>query len=115
MFLNYADVHAQPQFASKLDASANAAASVTIAADPDQFWVLDWIAWSYDGTPSGSLTVSIGGTVVFEVDVITGGQGLLRFDGAEIYNAAQTKNEALVVTLAAGGSGVIGKLQIRYR
>ena len=116
MHSNFADLHAQPRFEKKLDAAGNAACTLTVAADPDNFWVLDWIAWSYSGDPTGGkCTVSIGGVNVFEVDVTSGGPGLLHFDQHELYNASQTKNEALQVTLAAGGGSVVGKLQIRYR
>lgn len=116
MHSNYADLHAQPRFETKLDASADAAASITVAADPDNFWVLDWVAWSYSGDPTGGkCTVTIGGATVFEVDVTSGGPGLLNFDKHELYNQLQTKNQPLVVTLAAGGGSVVGKLQIRYR
>ena len=116
MHSNFADLHAQPKFKTDLQKGTDTPCECSEPANADNFWVLDWVAWSYSGAPTGGkCTVSIGGVNVFEVDVTSGGPGLLHFDQHELYNAAQTKNEALVVTLAAGGSGVTGKLQIRYR
>ena len=116
MHSNYADLHAQPHFRTDLTKGADAPAACGASPDPDQFWVLDYVAWSYSGDPTGGkCTVEIGGTTVFEVDVTSGGPGLLNFDKHELYNPLQTKNESLVVTLAAGGGSVVGKLQIRYR
>ena len=116
MHSNFADLHAQPKFKTDLEKGANLQCVCSQGADADNFWVLDYVAWSYSGDPTnGKCTVKIGGTTVFEVDVTSGGPGLLNFEQHELYNAAQTKNQALVVELAAGGGSVVGKLQIRYR
>lgn len=116
MYQNYADLHAVGKVAQKLDASANADAVVTVPAKQTEFWVLDWLAWSYSGSPTGGkVTVSIGGTVLFEVDITDDGPGAFHFENAPLYDANETTNQALVVTLAAGGAGVTGKLNIRYR
>jgi len=67
---------AEIQIAHKHDASSNADAAVTIAADVDHIHVIDRIFWSYSGTPTaGRLTVSVGGTVVFDHDIRTAGPG----------------------------------------
>lgn len=112
---NYADCHSQPSFHRKLDAAANAAATITVAADADQFHALDWVGWSYDATPTGGkLTVAIGGVTFAEADITSAGPGMLRFD-PPLYNSEQTKSEAMVITLAAAGAGVTGKVYARVR
>jgi hypothetical protein len=106
---NYADNDAQPKFA-RATAAAGLDAVVTIAANAVEFWVIDWITWSYSNVPTaGKLTVTIGGTVVWEVDVTVGGPGHVEFTGA-LYGA---KNQAVVVTLANGA--VTQKVNVRYR
>ena len=116
MHSNFVDLHAQPKFETDLLKGANLPCECSQDANADNFWVLDYVAWSYSGNPTGGkCTVQIGGTTVFEVDVTSAGHGFINFEQHGLYNAAQTKNEALVVTLAAGGGSVVGKLQIRYR
>ncbi len=113
---NYVDIDSAPRFVLKNDASSNADASATLAADADNFWAIDWIGWGYDGTPTGGrLTVTIGSTVVFDIPITAGGPGFLDFSGAPLYAQAQTRNEAVTVKLFAGGSGVTGKVQFRAR
>lgn len=92
--------------------AANTDAVVTIAAAAGERWVLDRIDWSYDGTPTGRLTIAFGGTTILDIDIIAGGPGNLEFLGG-LNN--ETKNEACVITLAAGGLGVTGKLFVHYR
>jgi hypothetical protein len=106
---NYADNDAQPRFATDAEASGTAAV-VTIPANTEEFWAIDWISWSYGGDPTGgNLQVSIGGTVVWQVDITIGGPGHIEFDKA-LYGL---KNQAVVVTLANGG--VANKVNVRYR
>lgn len=110
---NYADLEAQPEIIKKHDAAADAAATATKAANADQFWVVDWITWSYEGgTPTGNLIVTLGSTTVLDVDIVAAGPGQLIFD-KPLY--VGTKNEALTITLAAGGTGVTGKVSARIR
>lgn len=97
----------------KFDSADNTAITLTKAADEDQFWGADWVTWSYDDEPTGGrLTITIGSLVVVDIDIISGGPGILRFD-PPLY--VGTKGEALVAVLAAGGSGVAGKLSLRVR
>jgi len=113
------DGHATPAFSDSQGADDTAVA-ITIAADADNFWVLQKIIWSYDGDPTGgSITVTIGGTTVDYFDITSGGPGFMDYSIAGngmtgLYNTSRTKNEALVVTLAAGGGTVEGSLTIRY-
>lgn len=112
---NYADTCAAPKFLSKLDAASNADAAVTQDADVAQFWVVDWVYCSYaGGTVTGKLTITIGGATVFETDITSTGPHQFLFD-PPLYNPAETKNQALVITLGAGGSGVTGKVNARIR
>ena len=68
--------------------------------------VLALVAWSYDNTPTaGSLTIEDGsGTTVFKVDITAAGPGFIPFDPP----LKGTANTALIATLAAGGAGVSG-------
>jgi hypothetical protein len=68
------------------------------------------VAWSYSGDPTGgNLKIEDGsGTTVFSVDVTSKGPGFFLFP-EPLRGAANT---ALIVTLAAGGSGVSGKVNV---
>lgn len=106
---NFADPAAEPQFSTAAQASGTEAV-ITIPANADQFWCLDWISWSYGGTPTnGNLQVSIGGVVVWQIDITVGGPGHIYFKPG-LYGR---KNQAVVVTLANGG--VANKVNVRYR
>lgn len=115
MFQNHADKCAIPWFDKKLDAAAGAAATITKAAATDRFHVLDWVAWSYDSAPTGGgLTITIGGVTYLDIDITAAGPGMMRFD-PPIYNPAETRNEAVVITLDGGGGSVQGKVNVRGR
>lgn len=92
-------------------------ATKTIAADADHTWDVRGIYYSYDATPTGGLlTISIGGTDVFKEDIPSAGADSFVFangDGEDGLHG--DKNEAVVITLAAGGSGIAGKVNILYR
>lgn len=86
-------------------------AVITIALSDSQFWVLDWISYSYATAPTaGKLTVTIGGVLVYDVDITAAGSGHINFDWP-LYQEAFGK--AMVVTLANGTAAK--KLNIRYR
>lgn len=89
---------------------SNAAAVVTYAAVADSYHVVSGLAWSYSNTPTGgNLKIEDGsGTTVFSVDITTGGAGFLPFSPYK----RGTTNTAMIVTLAAGGSGITGKLSV---
>lgn len=112
---NYADPEATAKFAGKFDAGANAASEITVAASPDEFWVLDSVGWSYSGDPTGGrLVVSIGGETLIDIDITSSGPGLIEFH-KPYYKTDETRGEAMVITLHAGGSGVTGRVFCRYR
>lgn len=110
MKIDYAEPDATPYLATAATASGTNAV-VTLAADHDQFWVIDWISWSYGGPPTGGkLEVSIGGVIVFQIDITAGGPGHVDFS-RPLYIPAL--NRAVVVTLTNGT--VANKLNVRYR
>lgn len=97
------------EIAKKIDASANADASVTITPDDDAHVLIDQIEASYDGTPTdGKLTITDGGTTVWEIDVTAARESIIFAGGLKC-------DQTTVVTLAAGGAGVTGKINVLYR
>ena len=90
--------------------ASNTAAVVTYAAVSDRRHAINGIAWSYSGAPTGgNLKVEDGsGTTVFTMDVTAAGAGFVPFAAP----LAGRNNTALIVTLAAGGSGVSGKVSV---
>jgi len=90
--------------------AANTAAVVTVAAVEEEIHVVVYILLSYNAAPTnGRLTVVSGSTTLLDQDITSEGLAPLPIE-AGIHNG--TKNEAMVVTLAAGGSGVIGNLEV---
>ena len=112
---NIVNPQAHVQVDTKHDASANAAAVITIAADAENFWAISRIDWSYSGTPTGrKLTVEFGSTKLLDIDIRSSGHGYYDLKFPDLLHNSFTKNEDAVITLAAGASGVIGKLTVRY-
>jgi hypothetical protein len=110
MFNDYAELDANAYLATAATASGTNA-EVAIAADPLQFWVIDWITWSYGGNPTnGRLEVLINGTVVWQIDITVGGPGHIEFQ-KPLYRGV--KGQAVTVRLNNGG--VANKLNVRYR
>ena len=91
--------------------AANTAAVVTYGAAAGVRHAITGMAWSYSGgiPVGGRLTIADAGVVVFDFDITDDGPGAIEFPRPKM-NAAV--NTALVVTLAAGGAGVTGKLNI---
>jgi hypothetical protein len=91
--------------------ASNTAAVVTYSAGGSGVaHVISGVAWSYGGAPtSGNLKIEDGsGTTVFSVDVTAAGPGFIPFNPP----LKGTANTAMIVTLAAGGSGVSGKVSV---
>jgi hypothetical protein len=91
--------------------AANTAAVVTYAAEAGRAHVVSGIVWSYQGgdPTGGNLKIEDGaGVVVFNVDITTEGAGFFPFPVPK----RGTKNTAYIITLAAGGASVVGKLSI---
>lgn len=90
--------------------AANTAAVITYAAVAGQFHAFRGVAVSYSAAPTGGrLTVSDGGTTVMDLDITAGGVTVVTFEGLQRQAAA---NASLVFTLAAGGGGIVGKLNV---
>lgn len=90
--------------------ASNTAAVVTLAAGGSGVsHVLYGVAWSYDGDPTGgALTITVDAATWFKVDIVKAGPG--QFSWTPPYKA--TANKQVVVTLAAGGSGVSGIVNV---
>ncbi len=92
--------------------SANADTVVTYAAQEHIKHVIDQIICSYASDPTnGRVRVEVGGNVIFDVHVTSKGPAPIPL----VPGIEGGKNEAVVVTLSAGGSGIIGKLNVRRR
>jgi hypothetical protein len=85
--------------------AANTAAVITLTAQTDKRWVIHGISWSYSGAPTGGrLSITFGGVTEFDIDIASSGVGeTSAFLSGGI-------NQAVVITLAAGGVGITGKL-----
>jgi hypothetical protein len=70
--------------------------------------------FSYDGTPTGGLlSVTVGGTTVLTQSITASGIGPVDIGGIVSQRLSSTGLPAtIVVTLAAGGSGVTGYLTV---
>jgi hypothetical protein len=90
--------------------AANTAAVVTLAAPGAGRQHRVWnIYWSYDVNPTaGGLTITDGGDTVFSIAITKSGPGYVRYPQA----GEGGPNAAVVVTLAAGGAGVTGKVNV---
>ncbi len=93
--------------------STNTAAVATFAAVTGVVKTLDSIQWSYSAAPTGgNLKVeSPSGTVIFEQDVTAAGPGQVLFPGG----LDGASGQAVIVTLAAGGSGIQGIVDATIR
>lgn len=100
--------------AGNLNAPAvDTAAVVTLTAIAAKGHVLQQVIYSYHGADptAGNLIVEDGaGTTVFDIDISSEGEAFLEFSPP----IKGSKNTALVVTLAAGGATVTGKLNLGH-
>ena len=89
--------------------AVNVAAVITLAAEAGRRNVVRYLAWSYSAAPTGGrLTVTDGGANRLVIDITAAGHGSLA-----ITNGFQgAVNSAIVVTLAAAGAAVTGKLAL---
>lgn len=98
------------------DTQDNSESATTIAAVDGELHVIDEITVGYSGSPSAvkAFTVTFGGTKKFEIDfpAATIDPVVIPFIRG-LYNA---KNEAVVLTLPASGTGGIkGYVNVSYR
>lgn len=94
---------------SSTTAAANTAVAKTLAAVTGLRHILHGIQWSYSAAPTGGkLTVEDAvGTTIFEIDITAGGPNNIDI------TLHGSINTAMVITLAAGGAGITGKLNIQ--
>jgi hypothetical protein len=90
--------------------ATNAAAVVTYAAAGVEIaHSIAGVSWSYSAAPTGgSLTIADGSNTILSVDITAAGPGFLNFSPSKI----GTPNQSMTITLAAGGSGIVGKLTV---
>jgi hypothetical protein len=90
--------------------ASNTAAVVTYAATSAGRHALTAIAWSYSAAPTGgNLKIEDGsGTVIFSMDITAAGANSIDFPLPKCGRL----NTAMIVTLAAGGSGITGKVNV---
>lgn len=92
--------------------AVNTAAVVTYNAATAVKHVISGVAWSYSGgdPTGGNLKIEdVSGTTVFSINITAQGAGFIPF-APPLRSAAV--NTALIITLAAGGDGITGKLSI---
>lgn len=98
--------------------NSDTAAVVTIAANAEHFWAIDSIHFGYNGLPDGAKTliVTINSVEVHReyipADIDTAGPHETLFPGG-LYTGA--KNQEAKITLAAGGTGISGAVNVTYR
>lgn len=98
---------------STATAASGADAVVTLAAEAENFHVIDSIHCSYAAAATGKLTIAFGSgpTIVWEVDISTA--GLREFLFPKGLTNAQAKNEQCVITLLDGSQTKY--LNVTYR
>lgn len=91
--------------------AVNTAAVVTYGASAGNYHVITGVAWSYiGGVPvGGNLLITDAGATVFSIDIAEEGPGFFTFPAPKRGAAVNT---AMVVTLAAGGAGITGKVSV---
>jgi len=93
-------------------ALANTAVVITLVAREGYRNVLHGMQWSYDTAPTGGrLTVEDGaGNSIWDVDITAAADRLESFYSVLVGSS----NTAMILTLAAAGAGVIGKLNCQH-
>lgn len=95
-------------FQSDVPAS-NTAAAITLVKSANTRYVLHKVIFSYSAAPTGGRLTITGGQETLDIDIIVGGPG-----GVDLPPYSCLLNTDCVITLAAGGSGIGGKLNISY-
>ena len=95
------------------EGGANAVSSITIAANADEFWVLDHLTFSASADPAANttLTIAIGSTTVWKHFITAAGVGPIPLGGL----ATGVKNEAVTITASAAGGTAKVNLSVVYR
>jgi hypothetical protein len=93
---------------------AGSTATVTIAANADEFWAIARIDWSWSATQGGDITVTYGGVTVWEHHAATHGYGYADFKFPTFLHNNFTKNEELKVVMSSAGGSVVPRLTVHY-
>lgn len=108
-FLHSGAIGDEQEWTARHYPSANAAAVVTRPAPATGRTWITKATWSYSNDPAGGrLWIQDGATVIFDIDITRGGPGSLQFNN----DGRSSPGNALTVTLAAGGAGIVGKLNV---
>ncbi len=98
----------EPSDVTAATAAANTAVVTTYAAVAGQRHRLSWLAFSYSAAPAaGRLTVTDGGATILDLDTLTLQESAIPLPPGGLQGSV---NQPMVVTLAAGGAAVVGKL-----
>lgn len=98
------------------EGSADAASAVTIAASETQVWVLELVIVTFDGNPASELNITINAVEKIAIDLTTVGPHTFTFgEGRANPGLHGRKNQAIVVTATAPGSGVSANVFVKYR
>ncbi len=94
--------------AAQCVSATNAPAVVTLAAaGADLCNGVSGLAVSYSATPTGgNVQIADGAAVVFDLDITSAGPTVIHFPALMV----GSPNTAMTLTLAAGGSGIVGRL-----
>lgn len=110
LFESDRNIEANQQFETAT-AAANTAVTITLPSVSNVVRILNNLWFSYSGTPTGGgVTITIDGVTFLDLDITTGGPGPLPLNRM---NDGKHGSE-VIVTLKAGGSGVVGKLVLQY-
>lgn len=107
----YTGDYINAQTTADYDTDTNADAVITYAADAYGRHSIDGISWSYSGGTPANSTLKIedgSGNIIFSEDITVAGPGFFKFEN----ELAGTIGRAMIITLTAGGSGVVGKLNV---
>ena len=86
----------------------NAAVIITLPVSAARREFAGCVYWSYSADPTGGRLTIAGGGFGFDVDITTGGPGFIPFSIPQ----HATDDNPIIITLYAGGAGIVGKLNI---
>lgn len=90
-------------------AAPNTAVVITLPAGARQ--EISGVCWSYNATPTNGRLTIMGGKFNFDIDITDRGPGFIPF----VPPVHANDNNPIVVTLAAAGAAVVGKLNLLGR
>lgn len=90
-------------------ANTNAVVTLAAPADANARHAIAWVSVSYSAAPTGGrITITDGGVTVFDLDITAAGEHLLDIPVPMEFGLGN----AVVLTLAAAGAAVTGKLNV---